>query len=934
MNGNFLNKWLITALAAFGLLACALSVHAHADEAMPSGSNLTIEAVRIEVVDDHPNGFDWAGFARVFIGMAPGDRFSAEAMDLAVTALADFSDVQSSVHTGPAGVTLTFILKPYKRIKSIDFSGLFPLFERDIQNVMTLSTGDLFRPETVQAQSDLIAARYLAEGYIEPKVHLSWVQDPGDGHYHIDVAVDKGAYFVLKDIDIQGARAYPVPLLKGLMASWRRATAFLGTDRFLETRLKEDMVHLVTFYRSHGYADVKIGYAPGRDSANRVVTVVVTIDEGPHYSIVYSGNRFFTAAVLNRDLVLFEKGNRGNTGIRRSVQNIRRRYRQAGFADVRVLRKEAAENKDSLGQRLYRIEIDEGRRYIVQEIDIQGNRAINTEDILGQMLTQPAKTLKSGAYAQALLQEDMAAILSLYRQKGFLNVNVKDNVSVDPETKAVTITLTVEEGVETRVGSIHWEGDAPLPRSQLMAQLQYKPGEPYQPQGLQLDENALAARIAPLGYPHVQVKGRVVFSRDQARADIFYAVDTGPFVRLGAVFIFGHFRTRDAIMRRAMALEPGSPFSLIGVINAQNRLRDLDLFKSVQVRSLGLKERSPVVHLLVTLVEKPAYFFESGGGYQTDKGAYVRIKSGDRNFMGSGDKIWVGGEISDIGYRWDAGISDPSILGSRVRADLSLFTERRDEFNQDFGTETVGGKLTFFRPLNRLITTALGVRYERRQQYLLEQDTSASLTTAEALEPRTLVVITPAVRYDSRDSFIRPRRGGLVSLSADISYGLESTLDNFIKYRSDLRYFYTPKDRLTFALRGFAGYILPYGVDGEIPEDQLFFLGGTADVRGFEENMLRFDGDMNPEGGKLALSGSVEARYDMGGNWEVTVFVDAGSLSDLTSNEQDGRWRWTAGMGLRYITPIGPIGLLYGHKIDPLADENAGQFHFSIGYTF
>ena len=105
-------------------------------------------------------------------------------MDRAVKALADFSEVQVSVEAGPVGVRPIFVIKPFKRIKSIDFSGLFPLFERDVQNVMTISVGDLFKTQIVQDQSDLIAKRYMAEGYIKPEVRITWAQDPQDGHYH------------------------------------------------------------------------------------------------------------------------------------------------------------------------------------------------------------------------------------------------------------------------------------------------------------------------------------------------------------------------------------------------------------------------------------------------------------------------------------------------------------------------------------------------------------------------------------------------------------------------------------------------------------------------------------------------------------------------------------------------------------------------------
>ena len=647
------------------------------------------------------------------------------------------------------------------------------------------------------------------------------------------MAVDKGAYYTLKEVNIKGARAISEALLKSMMASWRRATAFLGAGRFLLSELKEDIARLTAYYRSRGYVDVKIDYAIRSESNQRDVKVKVIINEGPHYTITYSGNYFFSETVLNRDLILFEKGNPGNTGIRRSVQNIRRRYLQAGFADVRIRRNETVPKTGPTDRRVIGIEIDEGRRHLVKKIQIQGNRAVSLDDIEGQMLTRSPNLSGSAAYYGTILQEDMEAIMALYWQKGFIHASVEDNVTIDAKTGDVAVVLTIDEGVRTRVGSVRLEGQLPLPERQLVALVQYKPGEPYQPLGMQADENAVAAKIAPLGYPHVQVKGRVVISRNQKRADIVFDVNTGPFVTLGKVFEAGNFRTREAVVRRQMALEQGAPFSLVRVINSQGLLRELDLFKSVQVRTIGLKEKSKVVHLLVTLVEKPAYFFESGGGYQTDKGVYLRMKTGDGNFLGSGDKIWAAGEISDIGYRWDAGISDPSMLGFKVRADLSLYVERRDEFNQNFGTESSGGKLTFRRPWNKQVTTVLGATYEHRQQYLRDQGESVTDSTSGDLEPRNMVVITPLVQYDSRNSFIRPQKGALASVSADISYGLDGTLDNFVRYRSDLRFYWTPKERLTFALRGFAGVIQPYGAGGQVPDDQLFFLGGTSNVRGF-----------------------------------------------------------------------------------------------------
>ena len=82
------------------------------------------------------------------------------------------------------------------------------------------------------------------------------------------------------------------------------------------------------------------------------------------------------------------------------------------------------------------------------------------------------------------------------------------------------------------------------------------------------------------------------------------------------------------------------------------------------------------------------------------------------------------------------------------------------------------------------------------------------------------------------------------------------------------------------------------------------------------------------------MLGSVEARYNLTGNWELTLFVDAGSVQKSIDNQGRDDWRYAAGLGLRYITPIGPIGLLYGRKLNPQPGESNGQFHLSVGYTF
>jgi outer membrane protein insertion porin family len=149
-----------------------------------------------------------------------------------------------------------------------------------------------------------------------------------------------------------------------------------------------------------------------------------------------------------------------------------------------------------------------------------------------------------------------------------------------------------------------------------------------------------------------------------------------------------------------------------------------------------------------------------------------------------------------------------------------------------------------------------------------------------------------------------------------------------------MRHYRSPFKGLTFAMAGRVGYIQPLGAANTVAEDQLFFLGGISDVRGFEENMLRVDSDDDALGGRTSLSASLEARIDLPANFELAFFLDTGKIDETEQADALDDFRYAVGTGLRYNTPIGPIGLLYGHKLNPEDGESSGQIHFSIGYTF
>jgi outer membrane protein insertion porin family len=919
------SRWLRVVL--WGLLLLPRIAAAQESERL-----LPATLVQLDIVVDAgiASELDWPALARALLGVEEGDRLSAERLQEALRDLTTLARVESDITAVDGGVRLRLGVRPYQRIKSIAILGNYPLFDRDVANAMTVSPGDLFVPEAIPGQAELIEQRYRDEGYIDPRVRIAWTQDAQDGHYHIEVDIEKGDFFQRGPVRFEGNEAFGDIYLHHRMSGWRTFTSLLGGERFVAADFEAAARELTAFYRKAGYADVTITHEVRQDLRTRQTESRIRIEEGPHYAVSFTGNRFHSDRQLRDDLALFAIGNRGNIGLRRSIHSIRQRYLRSGFTDVSVQWEEVTP-AGVTDRRELAIIIDEGARHVVDQVYIRGNQALDDEAIREQMLTQPPRLLDAGAYAAEVLAEDMNAIRSLYLSSGFLEARITDEIRIDPQTQRVTVFVDIREGVQTRIGRIGIQGDTPLTAEQLLAALPFAAGDPFRPYLLQSAADALAAQISPLGYPHVQVRDQIDISADGSRADIDFYIERGPLVQVGSIFFAGNFKTREGVLARELGFKPGQPFSLTEVLVAQRNLRNLGLFDSVQVRTIGLREKAPRVPMLIELRERKPYYFETGLGYQTDRGPYFRSRVGNNNFRGKNQEIWTGGEVSEVGYRWDAGLSNPRLLGTRITADMGLFSERQELFNQEFGTQTSGGSVLFSRAFGPRISTSLGWRYEYREQFLLD----GAGGTVEAVDPRSILVTTPAVRYDSRDSFIQPRQGWVSTLSVDISSGLENSLDNFLRYRFDARYFYTPISRLTLATMARVGYLSAYGGSADVPQDQLFYLGGIADVRGFGENMLRFDDNDNPVGGRLALNGTLEARYDLGRNFELSTFVDSGSLRETqVAAEGDDDFRWSVGLSLRYVTPIGPIGLIYGHKLNPQADESPGQFHFTIGYTF
>ncbi len=874
------------------------------------------------------------GLARDLIRLRPGDPFSEPALKAALDRLGECG-VFERIHadSGPGSgptVPLTFELAPYRLVRIVDIEGAFPLFKDDIMNAMGLRSGNAFNDQLLEEGKKRLAKLLADEGLLDPRVFVNVRTEPARGSVALAVVIERRGYYRLTQVILSGNRHFTAGAIRSRMKCWRTALWPGITGRFRSRELRKDIRDLVSRYRSRGYASVRIEKKVEKDPQSGHVTVRLEIREGPRYEIVFEGNRHFSDRELRKEVVLFEKGYRHGFGLRRSIRAIREKYRRAGYAHVRVTPVVQDENLNGNPLRRIRLLVEEGPVERVAAVRFIGNGAVDDQTLKGQMLSAPRDAADKPPFSPTVLAEDIAAIRALYHAKGFAHVKVRSEVRRDAARNMVKVLVYIHEGRAMHVRAVGINGlPVDLP-PEVRGRLQMQPGTPLRMDLVENDRSLIQSAVAGYGYPYARVTDEIVPAGQAGSVRVVYHVAAGTHTRLRRIFIQGNFQTRPGVILRALTLRPGDVFSLKQMLVSQSGLRDLEIFREVRMRPVGLRQKDRDIVLVVGVGERKPYSVELGAGYDTRRGAFGLLTLGDRNLWGLGLISRLHLFASQIGYSGNLTIRKPNVYGSRFSADGRIFGERMEEFNKPFGTESLGASIGVLRNDWHDFTVGLKGGYQRRRQYQVDQEP----INQGDLDPRNVVDATGFLQYDSRDSILLPKNGIFSMGSIYVSQGLDSDADDFIKYRLDTRYYWTPLKRLTFAMAARAGYIDMYGAASSPLDDQLLYLGGAADVRGFRENLLRRDGDGNAVGGRSMLSGTMEARVDVGYGFELITFLDTGMIGHAANPDSRGGFRFTTGLGLNYITPIGPIGLTYGYKLDRREGEDTGRFHFSIGYTF
>jgi len=555
---------------------------------------------------------------------------------------------------------------------------------------------------------------------------------------------------------------------------------------------------------------------------------------------------------------------------------------------------------------------------------------------------------------------------------GYLDVVVgHPAVTFSDDRRTASIEIPVTEGEPWRAGEVVIEGAMSFPAAGLAEATLITPGTLLRPSVIQAAEERVRDLLDANGYHTVRVQSRV--DGEPERARVVLAIEEGPRQTVERVHIRGNERTADRVIEREIDLLPGDPLSRNALIEIQRKLYALGLFRSVDVRAETLPESPDRATVVVRVVEGDPIVTGFGVGYDTEEQLQELVHVGHSNVFGTGRAVSLLARASSVNRRAQASLTDRRLFGVPFEGTLTAAWE--EEERESFDVRRTSAGIQFRKKLTSRLT-ALG-RYELSDVDLL----SVEIDPATTLDDEDQEILDEAVRLgqaggslarDTRDDIVAPTRGSFATADLGMYSEIFGSQDTFAKlYLRGSRYFAT-RGGIVFGLAARLGHEEPFGGTLAVPLTARFFSGGDNTLRGFkvdEAGPLDFTSE-EPVGGEFQILLNGEVRfpifralkgvlfYDLGNTFfsvhdfraggteiitsEVSRIGDCAYNLDPTTNPsvpmnertcpvaiQDGL-RHTLGAGLRLDTPVGPIRLEVGRKMD----RRFGREEFDLGQGF
>jgi translocation and assembly module TamA len=531
----------------------------------------------------------------------------------------------------------------------------------------------------------------------------------------------------------------------------------------------------------------------------------------------------------------------------------------------------------------------------------------------------------------------VAALYEHARYNGVVTIRIEgrplDEIPPDAEfgEEPVPVTVSIDPGAVFVLGDIRLTGDA---ANLAPARFGLIPGGEAGSRAILKAERDMVRALKEEGRPLARVVSReVVADSATNELDVMFAFEAGPVAPYGETTVEGTKEVDRAFTAYMTGLEPGETYSPEELDRARERLQNLEVFNSVAVTEGDALNPDGSIPINVAVSERKHRYFGVGATFSSTDGAGIEGYWGHRNLFGRAEKLRIEGSISRIGstgnlamLNYNARIlfEKPGVMGpaSKFISSVTASFEHPQAYDR-FSIDARAG-------IRRELTAKQTVSAELRVEWSNVTDSFSPVVPRRHL----LVSIPLEYVYDGRDNRLDPTRGLRLLVNAEPTRDLYSGA-NFVKVRGEASA-YRALDgdgKFVVAARVAAGSIVGASLSA-IPADRRFYSGGGGSVRGYGfQGVGPRDATGKPTGGRSFAEASLEMRFKLNDRFGLVPFVDAGTVSTGTVPGASA-WQFGAGLGLRYLTPLGPLRVDAAVPLNRRPGDPSFGIYAGIGQAF
>ena len=661
-------------------------------------------------------------------------------------------------------------------------------------------------------------------------------------------------------------------------------------------------------------------------------------------------------------------------------------YQKKGYWEIQVDYEKRVSELSGRGSVVFNI--NEGPKIKIRDIVFHGADDFTQKEMRKAMETKRLWWLAwltgDGKLKREVLEDDRERVREFFRNEGFLDVELED-LAIDYITPTrVVLNLYISQGQKYQTGDITFGGNSLYTVEELASALAMQANDTYTPKGLNANERVIYELYETIGHIDARVNTDKDANLQTGLIDLHYDIREGEQSYVDRIIIQGNTRTKDKVIRRELALNPGEIYDNVRVKASQKRIERLNLFSKVEV------DRQPTDipnrrDLVMTVNEKSTGKITFGAGFSTVDNIVGFAEFSESNFditkwtypylQGGGQKLRVRTQLGARRQDYTMNFIEPWFLDKQLQLGVDLY-HRNLNFQSDAYREMrTGGRVTLTKPLfTRWVDGVRGsIGYNLERVHLDFE--SAGITRAEAITIRNKQVnnipLTAAeqaivdsgrhellsqdlvaeetgkrwvskglasIAYDSRRGDpLFPTWGTLTKIETSLTGGPFGLDTEYYTLEATSNWYYPGFfDGHTVQIKGSVGFMDSFGDSDRVPLFDRYFLGGAYNMRGYEYRQVGpRDTFFNrePIGGNSYWQGTIEYIIPLIENLKFALFYDVGNVyADSYAIDQFSDFSDNWGLGLRLQTPLGPLQLDYAFPIrdGDGYDRNDGQFQFGV----